>query len=98
MGADKIPEANPQVLQKINDLLEDPIGHLARERQESRVTARVYVEHQVRRRLAEQAQQVAAERERRQSLGRRVINFLRGVGAPHDAHESNSSHSHEFSP
>jgi hypothetical protein len=70
VDSEKIPEANMIVQQRLDDLLNDPIAYLERERLASLRAARIYVDRQVSKKLAEQ--QLS-----RGPLGQRL---LRGLG------------------
>lgn len=69
MDSEKIPEVNVVVQQRLDDLLNDPIAYLERERQASLRDAREYVDLQVSRKLAEQ-------RLSRGPLGQRLLRRL----------------------
>ncbi|HET9141945.1 hypothetical protein [Actinophytocola sp.] len=72
MAAEKLPEADPQGLQQVDAMLDDPIGYLRREREASLRAARVYVDREISRRLTEQQND-------RPSLMQRIARWL-GVG------------------
>lgn len=74
MAAEKIPEANPMIFRQVDQMLEDPVAYLRREREESLRTARIYVDRRVSLKLAEQ-------RRHRTSFGQRVLHAL-GIGRP----------------
>ena len=76
MGAEKIPEADPDVLEQVEAMLDDPNAYLRREREASLRSARAYVDGQVTRKLIEQES-------RRSTFGQRLLRRLRSYGAGH---------------
>jgi hypothetical protein len=68
----KLPEADPQVRQAIEDMLEDPSGHFTRIREQRSREAEAYVQEEMRRRLD------AQRRSHHTRIGRALLSWFGG--------------------